>query len=101
MFLEEQEAGFDLDDHVQRKTDELASFVPNFRVLASGEGEVDGARSLWFEYADDFTGFPVVIREEAALRDNVLVSFTLNSPEEFFTFDRSQVVLVTASFRFT
>ena len=101
VFLEEQESGFDLDAHIERVSDELGSFVPNFRILASGEGEVDGARSRWFEYADSVDGFPVVIREEAAVRDNVLVSFTLNSPEEFFAFDRSQVAIVIASFRFT
>ena len=100
VFLEEQEPGFDLDAHVQRITDELAGFVPNFRILHSGEGQVDGARSLWFEYADDFTGFPVVVREEAVLRDNVLVSFTLISPEEFSAFDASQVAVVIQSFTF-
>ena len=99
--LEEQEPDFDLDAHIQRVTDDLASFVPNFRILRSGESMVDDAPSLWFEYADDFTGFPVVVREEAALRDNVLVSFTLISPEEFFAFDESQVATVIASFRFT
>ena len=101
VFLEEQEAGFDLDAHIQRMTEGLALFVPDFRVIDSGEGEIDGARSLWFEYADTVDGFAVVIREEAALRENVLVSFTLNSPEEFFAFDRSQVATVIASFRFT
>ncbi len=101
VFLEEQGAGFDLDDHVQRVTESLASFVPNFRILASGEREIEGVRSVWFEYADDFTGFAVVIREQALLRDNVLVTFTLNSPEEFFAFDRSQAEVVIDSFRFS
>ena len=101
VFLEEQEPGFDLDAHVERVKDDLAAFVPNFRILRSGDGEVDGTRSVWFEYADDFTGFPVVIREEAVLRDNVLVAFTLISPEEFFAFDESQVAIVISTFRFT
>lgn len=101
VFLEQQEPDFDLDVHVSRVIDDLAAFVPNFRVLRSGESEVDGTRSLWFEYADEITGFPVVIREEVVLRDNVTVGFTLISPEEFFAFDVSQAEAVIDTFRFT
>lgn len=98
--LEEQEADFDLDEHVLRLQDDLAFFVPDFRVLHSGERDVDGTRSLWFEYAEDFDGFPIVIREEVALRENLLVSFTLISPVEFFEFDTGQAVQVIDGFRF-
>lgn len=101
VFLEQQEADFNLDDHVQRVQDDLAFFVPDFRVLRSGEGTVDGARSLWFEYSEAFEGFPMVVREEAALRENLLVTFTLISPVEFFEFDEGQAVLVIDTFRFT
>lgn len=99
--LEEQEVGFSLDDHIQRIQDDLAFFVPDFRVLASGEGTVDGARSLWFEYAEEIDGFPTVIREEVALREDLLATFTLISPVEFFEFDDGQAVLVIDGFRFT
>lgn len=101
VFLEQQEPGFDLDANVERIIESLEAFVPDFRILESGETEVDGVRSIWFEYADDFTGFPVVIREQSLLRDNVLVTFTLNAPEEFFAFDRSQVEITIDSFRFS
>jgi hypothetical protein len=100
VFLEEQEEGFDLDEHIQRLQDDLAFFVPDFKVLRSGEGSVDGARSLWFEYTEAFDGFPIVVREEAALRENLLVTFTLISPVEFFEFDVDQAVLVVDTFRF-
>ncbi|MGI9648535.1 MAG: hypothetical protein ACR2OI_08455 [Acidimicrobiia bacterium] len=100
VFLEGQEDGFSLDEHIQRLQDGLASFVPDFRVLSSGEGTVDGARSLWFEYADNIDGFPTVIREEAALREDLLVTFTLISPVEFFEFDAGQGSLVVDTFRF-
>ncbi len=99
--LEEQEAGFDLDAHVQRIQDDLAFFVPDFRVLHSGEETVDGARSLWFEYSEDFEGFQLVIREQVALRDNLLVTLTLISPVEFFDFDLTNALEVVASFTFT
>ena len=100
IFIEEQEPGFDLDEHIQRLQDELAGFVPDFRVLRSGEGTVDGERTVWFEYADDFTGFAVVVREEAGLHDDVLYTFTLNSPEEFFEFDVDTVDQLLEGFRF-
>ena len=100
VFLERQEAGFNLDDHVQRIQDDLAFFVPDFRVLRSGEGTVDGARSLWFEYAEDFDGFPIAVREEVALREDLLVTFTLISPVEFFEFDVGRATLVGDGFRF-
>ncbi len=100
IYLELQEAGFGLDDHVQRLQDDLALFVPDFRVLRSGDQLIDGVRSLWFEYAEEFDGFPVVIREQAALRDDLLTTFTLISPVEFFEFDQGQAVAVIESFRF-
>ncbi len=99
--LEEQEAGFDLDAHLQRIQDDLAFFVPDFRVLRSGEEVVDGARSLWFEYSEEFEGFQLVIREQVALRDTLLVTFTLISPVEFFDFDLTNALQVVASFTFT
>ena len=99
--LEPQEAGFDLDAHILRVQDDLAFFVPDFRVLSSGEESVDGARSLWFEYAEAFEGFPTAVREQVALRDDVLYTFTLISPVEFFEFDVGQVVQVITSFRFS
>lgn len=100
IFLEEQEPGFDLDANVDAIIADLGAFVPNFRVLDSGEGELDGVRTRWFEYADEINGFPVVIREEVALRDNLLVTTTLISPEEFFSFDRTQAAAVLDTFRF-
>ena len=100
-FLEQQEADFDLDAHVQRIQDDLALFVPDFRVLRSGEQSIDGARSLWFEYADVFDGFTIVRREQVALRDDLLVTFTLTSPEEFFEFDQPQTAAVIEGFRFS
>jgi hypothetical protein len=101
VFLEEQEDGFDLDSHIQQVQDDLAFFVADFRVLDSGEEIIDGARSIWFEYADDLDGFAVVIREQAALRENLLLTFTLISPVEFFEYDARQADLVTESFRFS
>lgn len=100
LFLEQQEPGFDLDTHVDQVIEDLAAFVPDFRVLDAGEGTVDGVRTRWFEYADEINGFPVVVREEVALRDNLLVTMTLISPEEFFTFDRGQASTVVESMRF-
>ncbi len=99
--LETQEAGFDLDAHIQRIQDDLSLFVPDFRVLQSGEQDVDGVRSVWFEYADEFNGLPIVIREQVALRETLLVTFTLISPVEFFEFDATQFEMVVESFRFT
>lgn len=99
--LEEQEAGFDLDAHIQRIKDDLAFFVPDFRVLSSGEEPVDGAPSVWFEYSEEINGFPAVIREQVALRETLLVTFTLISPVEFFEFDAAQTALVVESFRFS
>ena len=99
--LENQEAGFDLDAHVEQVQADVAFFVPDFRVLESGEQDVDGARSLWFEYSEEFDGFPVVIREQVALRDSLLVTFTLISPVEFFEFDAGQMQTVIESFRFS
>ena len=55
---------------------------------------------MWFEYADDFTGFGVVVREEAGLHDDILYTFTLNSPEEFFEFDAGTVDQIMEGFRF-
>jgi len=101
IYLEEQEAGFDLDAHIQRIQDDLALFVPDFRVLRSGDQMVDGAPSSWFEYADVFDGFPIVRREQVALRDDLLVTFTLTSPVEFFEFDQAQTAAVIESFRFS
>lgn len=101
IYLEEQEAGFDLDAHVERIQDDLALFVADFRVLRSGDQSIDGVRSLWFEYAEDFDGFPIVRREQVALRDDLLVTFTLTSPEEFFEFDQPQTAAVIESFRFS
>jgi hypothetical protein len=98
--LEETEPGFDLGEHVQRIQDDLAFFVPDFRVLRSGEQDLDGARSLWFEYAEEFDGFPIAVREQVALRDDLLVTLTLISPVEFFEFDVARVVRVIESFRF-
>ena len=62
---------------------------------------MDGTRSLWFEYAEGIDGFPSVIREEAALREDLLTTFTLISPVEFFEFDGEQVALVIDGFRFS
>ena len=101
IYLEEQEADFDLDTHVQQIQDDLALFVPDFRVLRSGDQSIDGARSSWFEYADVFDGFPIVRREQVALRDDLLVTFTLTSPVEFFEFDQTQTAAVIESFRFS
>lgn len=101
VYLEEQEADFDLDAHIQRIQDDLALFVPDFRVLRSGDESIDGARSSWFEYADVFDGFPIVRREQVALRDDLLVTFTLTSPEEFFEFDQPQAAAVIESFQFS
>lgn len=98
--METREPGFDLDEHIDRLQEDLAFFVPDFRVLESGEETIDGVRSLWFQYAEDFDGFPTVIREQVALREDVLVSFTLISPVEFFEFDVDQAVQVVDSFRF-
>jgi hypothetical protein len=99
--LEEQEAGFDLDAHIQRVQDELAFFVPDFRVLHSGEEDLDGARSLWFEYSEEFEGFQLAIREQVALRDNLLVTISLISPVEYFDFDNTQAGQAIESFRFS
>jgi hypothetical protein len=101
VYLEQQEPGFDLDDHIQRLQDDLALFVPNFRVLRSGEQLIDGVRSLWFEYAEEFDGFPIVIREQAALHEDLLTTFTLISPVEFFEFDKGQAAAAVESFRFS
>lgn len=101
VFFEMQEAGFDLDAHVARVQSDLAAFVPNFRVLRSGEDDLDGARSVWFEYAEEFDGFSIVIREQVALRDDVLVTTTLISPVEFFEFDVGQFETFIESFQFT
>jgi len=100
IYLEQQEAGFDLDAHIQRLQDDLALFVPDFRVLESGDQLIDGVRSLWFEYAEEFDGFPIVIREQAALHEDLLTTFTLISPVEFFEFDQGQAAAVVESFRF-
>jgi hypothetical protein len=99
--LEEQEAGFDLDEHIQRIKDDLDFFVPDFRVLEEGEEMIDGARSLWFEYSEEFEGFQLVIREQVALRDDLLVTATLISPAEFFDFDRENALQSIASFTFS
>jgi hypothetical protein len=99
--LEQQEAGFDLDGHIQRLQDDLALFVPDFRVRRSGEQLIDGARSLWFDYAEEFDGFPIVIREQAALHEDLLTTFTLISPVEFFEFDQGWAAAVVESFRFS
>lgn len=99
--LEEQEAGFDLDEHLQRIKDDLDFFVPNFRVLREGEEPLDGARSLWFEYSEEFEGFQLVIREQVALRDDLLVTVTLISPVEFFDFDLENALQSIASFTFS
>jgi len=96
--LEEQEAGFDLDEHIQRIKDDLAFFIPDFRVLREGEGTIDGARSLWFEYSEEFEGFQLVIREEVALHDDLLVTATVISPAEFFEVDLENALQSTASF---
>jgi hypothetical protein len=101
IYLEQQEAGFDLDAHIQRLQDDLALFVPDFRVLRSGDQLIDGVRSLWFEYAEEFDGFPIVIREQAALRGDLLTTFTLISPVEFFEFDQGPAAAVVESFRFS
>lgn len=99
--LELQEEGFDLDAHIAGIQDDLAFFVPDFRVLRSGEETVDEARSLWFEYSEAFDGFPTAIREQVVLRADLLVTFTLISPVEFFEFDVENAVQVIQSFRFT
>jgi hypothetical protein len=99
--LEEQEAGFDLDAHILRIKDDLAFFVPNFRVLREGEELLDDARSLWFEYSEEFEGFQLVIREQVALRDDLLVTATLISPVEFWDFDRANALQALASFSFS
>jgi len=100
IYLEQQEAGFDLDAHIQRLQDDLALFVPDFRVLQSGDQLIDGVRSLWFEYAEEFDGFAIVIREQAALQEDLLTTFRLISPVEFFGFDQGQAAAVIESFRF-
>ena len=56
---------------------------------------------MWFEYAEEFDGFPIVIREQVALRDDLLTTFTLISPVEFFEFDQGQAAAVISSFRFS
>jgi len=99
--FELQETGFDLDEYVQRLKDDLAAFVPGFDVRQAGEQEVDGVRSVWFEYFDDSDGFPVVFREQVALRDTLLITFTLISPVEFFEFDAGQFQQVVESFQFS
>lgn len=99
--LAEQEPGFDLDEHIQRKKDDRALFVADFRVLREGEGTIDGARSLWFEYSEEFEGFQLVIRDEVALRDDLLVTATLESPAEFFVVDQEHALQSIASFTFS
>jgi hypothetical protein len=99
--LEEQEVGFDLDEHLQRIKDDLGFFVPDFRVLREGETLLDGARSLWFEYSEEYEGFQQVIREQVALRDDLLVTVTLISPAEFFEVDLANALQSIASFTFT
>lgn len=100
IFFEVQAEGFDLDAHVQRIQDDLAFFVPDFRVLESGEQAVDGARSVWFQYSEELDGFPTVIREQVALRETMLVTFTLISPVEFFEFEAGLFEQLVASFQF-
>ena len=99
--LEEKEAGFDLDEHLQQIKDDVAFFLPNFRVLREGEEPLDGARSLWFEYSEEFEGFQLVIREQVALRDDLLVTATLIAPIEFFDSDRENALQSIASFSFS
>ena len=99
--FELQETGFDLDDHIQRLKDDRAAFVPGFRVRQAGEQDVDGVRSVWFEYFDEFEGFQVVFREQVALEDTLLTTFTLISPVEFFEFDAGQFQQVVESFQFS
>jgi hypothetical protein len=101
IYLEEQEAGFDLSAHVEQIQSDLALFVPDFRVLRSGDAIIDGAPSLWFEYAEEYDGFPIVIREQVALRDDLLITFRLISPVEFFEFDKGNAAAVVESFRFS
>ncbi len=101
VLVADQEPGTDLEAYIEGLQDEIRFFVPDFRVLDSGEETIDGARSLWFEYPEAINGFASVIREQVALRDGLLVTFRLISPESFFETDRAQAALVTDSFRFS
>ena len=101
VLVADQEPGIDLEAYIEGLQDEIRFFVPDFRVLDSGEETIDGTRSVWFEYPEAINGFASVIREQVALRDGLLVTFRLISPESFFETDKAQAALVTGSFRFS
>ena len=83
---------------MQRVREDRASFVPNFQLLREGTGEVDSAPSIWFEYAEVVDGFDIVHREEVAVLEDTLTTFSLFSPAEFYEFDAAQAELVIETY---
>ena len=96
--LDTVDPDFDLEAHFETLLEDRAAFVPNFQLLRQGTGEVDSAPSIWFEYTEVLDGFDIVHREEVAVLEDTLTTFSLFSPAEFFEFDAEQAQLVIETY---